>query len=289
MTTSLITGTSSGLGLATALCLARAGQRVYATMRNLERATELRDAAAAESLSIELLQLDVTDADSIAAGVKTVIEREGALDVLVNNAGLGGATPLEEVPEAEHRAMFEANYWGPIRLIQAALPGMRERRSGTIVNVTSVTGRFAVPGQIPYAASKHALEAASEALAHEVRGHGIRVVIIEPGIFATKIWENSAEATRYDKTSPYKHIMRRNGKLYAKLLAQAGAPEQVAQAILDAIRAERPQLRHVVGEDAERLIAGRASIDDEEWVAMGENLPDDDYNARFKRHFGIEL
>ena len=200
MTTALITGTSSGIGLATTLCLARAGQRVYATMRNLDKSTALREAAAAEALPIEILRLDVTDRDSIEATVATVLEREGALDVLVNNAGVGGATPLEEVPEAEHRAMFEANYWGPILLIAAVLPGMRERRSGTIVNVTSVTGRFAIPGQIPYAASKHALEAASEALAHEVREHGIRVAIIEPGVFATQIWENSAPATRYDKT-----------------------------------------------------------------------------------------
>jgi NAD(P)-dependent dehydrogenase (short-subunit alcohol dehydrogenase family) len=185
--------------------------------------------------------------------------------------------------------MFEANYWGPIRMIQAVLPSMRERRTGVIVNVTSIAGRVATPNQIPYSASKHALAAASEALAHEVAAFGIRVANIEPGVIQTAIFENSAGATRWDKTSPYRQIMRRNGKVFAAGFRNPGRPETVAAVILEAITTDRPRLRYPVGVDAEGLGTGRARISDEEWVAMGGELSDEEYNARFKRYFGIQL
>ena len=258
-------------------------------VRNLAKAGPLEAAARAEDLPLVLRELDVTRQDSIDHAVAATREREGAVDVLVNNAGIGGATPLELTPEAEHRAMFEANYWGPIRMIQAVLPAMRERRAGCIVNVTSIAGRIATPNQIPYSASKHALAAASEALAHEVAAFGIRVAIIEPGVIQTAIFENSADATRYDKASPYRQIMRRNGKLFAAGFRNPGQPETVAATILEAITTNRPRLRYPVGVDAEGLAAGRARISDEEWVAMGGELSDEEYNARFKRYFGIEL
>jgi len=289
MPVALVTGTSTGIGFATALCLARHGHTVVATMRNLAKAAPLEAAARAEGLPLVLRELDVTSQDSIDRAVAATREREGAVDVLVNNAGIGGATPLELTPEDEHRAMFEANYWGAIRMIQAVLPAMRERRAGCIVNVTSIAGRIATPNQIAYSASKHALAAASEALAHEVAAFGIRVAIIEPGVIQTAIFENSASATRYDKTSPYRQIMRRNGKLFAAGFRNPGQPETVAAAILEAITTDRPRLRHPVGVDAEGLAAGRGRISDEEWVAMGGELSDEEYNARFKRYFGIEL
>ena len=215
MPVALVTGTSTGIGFATALHLARHGHRVVATMRDLAKASPLQDAARAEGLPLVVRELDVTLPDSIERAVAATLAGEGPIDVLVNNAGIGGATPLELTPEAEHRAMFETNYWGAIRMIQAVLPSMRERRAGCIVNVTSIAGRIATPNQIAYSASKHALAAASEALAHEVHAFGIRVAIIEPGVVQTAIFENSAGATRYDKTSPYRQIMRRNGKLFA--------------------------------------------------------------------------
>jgi NAD(P)-dependent dehydrogenase (short-subunit alcohol dehydrogenase family) len=289
MPVALVTGTSTGIGFATALHLARHGHTVVATMRNLAKARPLEEAARAEGVALILRELDVTSQESIDRAVAATQEREGAVDVLVNNAGIGGATPLELTPEAEHRAMFEANYWGPIRMIQAVLPAMRERRSGCIVNVTSIAGRIATPNQIAYSASKHALAAASEALAHEIAAFGIRVAIIEPGVIQTAIFENSAGATRYDKTSPYRQIMRRNGKLFAAGFRNPGQPETVAAAILEAITTDRPRLRYPVGVDAEGLSAGRARISDEEWVAMGGELSDEEYNARFQRYFGIEL
>jgi NAD(P)-dependent dehydrogenase (short-subunit alcohol dehydrogenase family) len=289
MPVALVTGTSTGIGYATALHLAKHGYTVVATMRNLAKAGPLEAAARAASLPLVLRELDVTEQASVDRAMAATREREGAVDVLVNNAGIGGATPLELTPEAEHRAMFEANYWGAIRMIQAVLPAMRERRSGCIVNVTSIAGRIATPNQIPYSASKFALAAASEALAHEVAAFGVRVAIIEPGVIQTAIFENSAAYTRFDKTSPYRQIMRRNGKLFAAGFRNPGQPEQVAATILEAITTDRPRLRYPVGGDAEGIAAGRPRVSDEEWVAMGGELSDEEYNARFKKYFGIEL
>ena len=289
MPVTLVTGTSTGIGLATALRFARHGHQVVATMRNLAKAGPLETAARDEKLPVVVRELDVTRQESIDRAMAETVAQQGPIDVLVNNAGIGGATPLELTPEDEHRAMFEANYWGPIRMIRVVLPSMRERRTGCIVNVTSIAGRIATPNQIAYSASKFALGAASEALAHEMAAFGVRVAIIEPGVIQTAIFENSAGATRYDKNSPYRQIMRRNGKLFAAGFRNPGRAETVAEVIFEAVTTERPRLRYLVGTDAEGMAAGRARISDEEWVAMGGALDDAEYNARFKRYFGIEL
>jgi NAD(P)-dependent dehydrogenase (short-subunit alcohol dehydrogenase family) len=285
METALITGTSTGIGFATTLHLARHGYRVVAGMRDLGKSDPLRAAAAGEHLPIEIIALDVTDADALATTCAAV----APIDVLVNNAGIGGATPLELTPEDEHRRMFETNYFGAVRCIQAVLPSMRERRHGAIVNITSVAGLWATPNQIPYSASKWALECLGEALAHEVRRFGIRVVNVEPGVIMTHIFANSAGATRYDKTSPYQAIMRRNGKMFAAGFRAGAQPEAVAATILEAITTPTYRLRWPVGDDAVGFVRGRPKISDEAWVAMGEDLPDDEYNRRFYEYFGIRL
>ena len=283
----LITGTSTGIGLATALRFARAGYRTWATMRDLAKAGPLREARESEGLDLQLLRLDVTDAASIEAAMAEALP--GGLDALVNNAGWAGGAPLEIVPEEQHRAMFDANYFGAIRMVQAVLPHMRERRSGVIVNLTSVAGRIAMPNQVPYTASKWALEGASEALAHEVRRFGVRVKIIEPGVIMTSIFENAKGQTRFDRSSPYIDLMRRNGKFYSAGHRANQPPEIVADAILDAVESDSDRLRYVVGADAESLLRGRAAMRDEEWVAMGADLGDDEYNAEFRARFGIDL
>src|SRR5262249_22965898 len=181
----VVTGTSTGIGFATALRLARQGYRVFAGMRNLAKADPLR--AAAARLPVEIVELDVTSPASVGRTFET-IAAHGPVDVLVNNAGIGGATPLELTPEDEHRRMFETNYFGAIRCIQAVLPAMRERRHGAIVNVTSIAGLVATPNQIAYSASKWALECAGEALAHEVRRFGVRVMNVTPGLVMTSIF-----------------------------------------------------------------------------------------------------
>ena len=288
MEIAVVTGTSSGIGFATSVYLARHGYRVFAGMRNLRKADPLRAAAAESSLPIEVIPLDVTSTQSVSRAFETV-SGHGPIDVLVNNAGIGGATPLELTPEDEHQRMFDTNYFGAIRCIQAVLPAMRERRRGTIVNITSIGGLVASPNQIAYSASKWALECAGEALAHEVRRFGIRVVNIEPGVVMTSIFENSAEATRYDKTSPYQPITRRNGKLFAAGFRDPAQPDDVAETIFAAITSREYRLRWLVGKDALGLFQGRRKISDESWVAMGDALSDEDYNRRFAEYFGIEL
>src|SRR5438552_3541172 len=288
MEIAVVTGTSTGIGFATSLRLARHGYRVLAGMRNLGKAGPLRAAAADASLPIEVIELDVTSAESIRGAFETAAAR-GPVDVLVNNAGIGGATPRGLTPEDQHRRMFQTNDFGSIRCIQAVLPAMRERRRGTIVNVTSVAGLVATPNQIPYSASKWALECAGEALAHEVRRFGVRVVNVEPGVVMTSIFENSAEATRYDKTSPYQPIMRRNGKLFAAGFRDPAQPDDVARTILAAITSDEYRLRWPVGRDALGLSQGRPRISDECWVTMGDDLSDPDYNPRFFEYFRIRL
>jgi NAD(P)-dependent dehydrogenase (short-subunit alcohol dehydrogenase family) len=288
MDTAVVTGTSTGIGFTTALHLARNGYRVVAGMRDLGKGEPLHAAAAAEGLPVELVALDVTDPASVATAFRHVAAA-APVDVLVNNAGIGGASPLELTPEDEHRRMFETNYFGAVRCIQAVLPSMRERHRGAIVNITSMAGRWATPNQIPYSASKWALECLGEALAHEVRRFGVRVVNVEPGVIMTNIFQNSSEATRYDKTSPYQQVMRRNGKVFAAGFRAGAQPEIVAATILEAITTPSYRLRWPVGDDAVGFVRGRPKISDEDWVAMGDDLSDEEYNRRFYEYFGIRL
>ena len=191
---------------------------------NLAKANDLREIVESEKLPVEVIELDVTSDRSVAEAF-ALVESAGPVDVLVNNAGIGGASPLELTPDDEHRLIFDTNYFGAVRCIKTLLPMMRERGLGTIVNVTSITGRYAVPNQIAYSASKWALECLGEALAGELQRFGVRVVNIEPGVIMTKIFENSEAATRYDKTSPYQPIMRRNGKFYLAGFQRGTTPE----------------------------------------------------------------
>jgi NAD(P)-dependent dehydrogenase (short-subunit alcohol dehydrogenase family) len=274
MENAVVTGTSTGIGFATSLRLARHGYRVFAGMRDLSKAGLLQSAAAEANLPLTVVDLDVTSTASVTAAFESVAAH-GPVDVLVNNAGIAGATPLELTPEDEHHRMFETNYFGAIRCIQAVLPAMRERRRGAIVNVTSIAGLWATPNQIAYSASKWALECAGEALAHEVRRFGIRVVNVEPGVVMTSIFANSAGATRYDKTSPYQPIMRRNGKLFAAGFRDPAQPDDVAETILTAITSPEYRLRWPVGNDARAFRRGRSRVSDEDWVAMGDDLTDE--------------
>ena len=285
MKTAVVTGTSSGIGLVTSVHLARAGYQVFAGMRNTGKQAELN--AAAGDLPITVVEMDVTSEESTQAAFAQA-RQHGPIDVLVNNAGIGGASPLEIVPEAEHRAIFETNYFGAIRCMQSVLPEMRERKSGTIVNISSMEGLVAIPNQIPYSASKWALECAGEALAHEVRPFGIRVLHIEPGVIMTKIYENGEDATRYDKHSPYQPLMRRNGKMFAAGFQAGVEAERVAETVLEAIAADDYKLRWAVGDDARGLHDGRRRMSDEEWIEMG-GFSDENYEQRFAEYFGIDL
>ena len=188
MAIALVTGTSSGLGLATAVSLARAGHTVTATMRNLDGGADLRQIIAKEKLPITLTAPDVDDDDSVHDAFAKVVAEHGWIDILVNNAGIPGAAGgVEEIPFNVFQQVMETNFFGALRCIKAVVPSMRERRKGTIVNITSLAGRIARASLAPYAASKWALEALSECIAQEMRAFNVRVAIVEPGVIATPI------------------------------------------------------------------------------------------------------
>jgi NAD(P)-dependent dehydrogenase (short-subunit alcohol dehydrogenase family) len=286
MSVVLVTGSSSGIGLATAIHFARLGDDVYAGVRNPATATELTAAIESEKLPIRPITLDVDDAASVTRGVGEALARSGHVDVLVNNAGIGGGGPIEDVPVDWVKSLFETNYLGAIRLIQAVLPGMRERRSGAIVNVSSIAGRLAIAGHGHYSAVKHALEAASEALAQEVQAFGIRVAIVEPGVVVTPIF---AKAKRFaDPGSPYAVHVHRLLLFYQMQMKTASQPADVARVIHEAVTAKDPKLRYLVGDDAERLVAGRRRLTDEEYVATGRLMPDAEYLDLMRRRYGFE-
>ena len=174
MALAVVTGTSSGIGLATAVALARAGHTVVATMRDLDRGAEIRQIATDEKLAIHFAVIDVDNDDSVRQGFSKIASERGPIDVLVNNAGIVGGGAIEETPVDVFRQVMETNFFGGLRCIKAVVPDMRERRSGTIVNVTSIAGRLAMAPQASYAASKWAFEALSECLAQEMRAFNVR-------------------------------------------------------------------------------------------------------------------
>jgi NAD(P)-dependent dehydrogenase (short-subunit alcohol dehydrogenase family) len=286
MPVALITGTSSGIGLATAVHFARQGHDVWAGVRNPATATELREAIDRERLPIRIVTLDVDDAASVQRGVGQVHDQAGRIDVLVNNAGIGGGGPIEEVPVDWAQSLFQTNYFGVVRTIQAVLPGMRQRRSGVVVNVSSIAGRLAIAGHGHYSAVKHALEAMSEALAQEVQGFGIRVAVVEPGVVITPIF---SKAKRFaDAASPYADHVRRLLLFYQKQMKQASQPADAARVIYEAATTKEPRLRWLVGEDARLLVGGRRRLSDEEYLAGARPMPDDQYLAEMQRRFGFD-
>ena len=279
----LVTGSSSGIGLATALHFAHLGHEVYAGVRTPSAATAL-SAAAERERGLQVVRLDVDDDAAVTRAVGEVLDRTRRIDVLVNNAGIGGGGPIADVPVDFAKAMFETNYFGAIRMTRAVLPAMREQRSGAIVNVSSVWGRVAVAGHGHYCAAKHALEAASEALAQEVFAFGIRVAIVEPGVVTTPIF---TKARRFaDAASPYAVHVRRLLLLYQ--LATANQPADVARVIYEAVTTERPVVRYPVGADAERVITGRQRVSDEDYAATGREMTEEEFVALTRRRYGFD-
>ncbi len=280
----LITGTSAGIGLQTAIVLAEAGHSVIATMRNLERDTALRQAVAHSRLPISIFQMDVDSDESVAAATAAIRSREGAIDVLVNNAGIERTGPIETLALEDFKATMETNYFGAIRTIRAWLPDMREQRRGCIINVSSVAGKIACSPLAPYSASKYALEALSEALAQEVRPFNVRVAIVQPGIVDT------AMARRIERASAQEAYPQvgRFGHMFQASLDHPTSPKVVAEKILDIIESGTLKLRHPVGPDAEGFLAWRASLNDEEWVDWGA-LPDDAWYDYVATTFGLDV
>ena len=288
MTVTLITGSSSGVGEACALHFARAGHRVYACMRHPEGgATTLNEARQREALALRVVRCDVDDPHSVRAVVDEVLSREGRVDVAINCAGVTGDGPVEEAGEALFRQTMETNFFGPLRVIQAVLPGMRERGGGAIVNISAVSGRMTFAGRGAYAASKHALEAMTEALAQETAEFGVRVILMQPGFLATPFFSKSAPPA--GPYSPYASQGTRHLRVFMRLLEEAGPPEIVARAIEEALASEQPKLRYVVGDDAEMLFAGRSRMTDEEWLASGSQMTFEEEEEFWREKFGFEI
>ena len=285
MRIAVITGASTGIGRAAALLFARRGFRVIATMRDPERGDELVRLAAGEQLALAVVALDVTSDASTSEAFAKIGAEHGAVDVLVNNAGIAPLGTLEDSSVAVWREVLETNVLGAVRCCQAVLPSMRERRGGHIVNVSSVTGRMASPGQVAYSASKFALEAASEALALEVAPFGIRVSLVEPGVTATPI---IGKAARAPSPTAYPHTYARLSALYRALLQRPATPEQIAEVIFTAATTGEPRLRWPAGPGAAELIAARAALADDAYVAMGGAEPEE-YRRAFAERLGVEL
>ena len=263
----LVTGCSTGIGRATALALHEAGHPVYATARQVASLAELAERG------LKSLALDVTDEVSMSAAVDTVVAEHGSVGVLVNNAGYALQGSIEEASLADVRAQFEANVFGLVRLCQLVLPGMRAAGSGTIVNMGSMGGRFTFPGGGFYHASKHAVEAVTDALRLEVASFGVRVVLIEPGPVQTAFGD-TAVSTLTDDTSeasgPYDQF---NHELAARFAAAydgrsgrlAVSADDVAKVVLRAVSSRHPRPRYAVGAIAKGMITGRRLAPDVVW------------------------
>jgi NAD(P)-dependent dehydrogenase (short-subunit alcohol dehydrogenase family) len=270
----VITGSSSGIGLETALLLARSGFHTYATMRNLEKSKNISEIANTEKLPLQVVQLDVNDDISVKNAIDKIVaaaENE-RIDVLVNNAGYGLFGPLEDISIEEIKAQFETNFFGVIRVTQQVLPVMRKQNSGgsTIVNVSSVGGRIGIPVLSAYQSTKFALEGLSESMSYELEPFGIRVVIIEPGFIRTNIINSSTSAEKaLDSKSPYFSLTQKVKNHFKSMMENASSPpEEVAKVILQAITSENPQLRYTVGNDAATIIQARMNMSDNEFKKM---------------------
>jgi NADP-dependent 3-hydroxy acid dehydrogenase YdfG len=264
----LITGCSSGIGHATAELLASQGWNVYASARRLESIADL------QARGCKTLALDVTDEASMCAAVKQVTEAEGAIGVLINNAGYSQSGAVETVPVDAVRRQFETNVFGLLRICQLALPGMRDQGWGKVVNLGSMGGKLTFPGGGIYHSTKYALEALSDALRFEVRGFGVDVILIEPGLITTGFGDvASGSVSAAPDEGPYARFNRHVAKLTAEaykgpMIKLGGGPEAVASTIAKALAAKRPKARYPVTASAHLLINQRRLTPDRIWDLM---------------------
>jgi NAD(P)-dependent dehydrogenase (short-subunit alcohol dehydrogenase family) len=270
----LITGCSSGIGRATAEHLAERGWTVYATARRPETLADL------ESQGCRTLALDVTDEDSMRAAVETVTKEHGAIGVLVNNAGYSQSGAVESVPMDQVRAQFETNLFGLLRMCQLVLPGMRAQGWGKVVNISSMGGRLTFPGGGMYHATKYAVEALSDALRFEVRGFGVDVIVVEPGLIVTRFGEVAAGSVQQmGDGGAYSEFNRKVAEVtegaYKGPMARLGAgPEAVARTIGHALKARRPKARYPVTLSARLMMGQRRLMPDRMWdTVMRSQFP----------------
>ncbi len=270
--TVLVTGCSSGIGLATCHVLSRNNFMTYGTVRNLSKAKNIQDLMNRENLSLKILRLDVNDNQSIKLAIKKILNDIGRIDVLINNAGYGMFGPIEEITIQEIKKQFETNFFGAIRLIKAIVPIMRKQGNGTIVNISSMVGRFAVPLNSAYVSSKFAVEGLSESISFELEEFGIRVIVIEPGVVKSDFFHN-VKVKGMNLESPYHELMERRVNFLDKAMKNSlTSSYDVAGTILDALNSKDPKFRYVIGNDATNSLRMRNSLSDRkfmEWIRAG--------------------
>src|SRR5271157_2507773 len=249
----VITGSSSGIGLLTAIEFAQNGYEVVASMRDPSRSERLEEAAQKAGVrdKLDLRRLDVTDFDSVSGVVDAIVRDHGRVDVLVNNAGFSMAGFVEDLSLSEIRQQFETNFFGNVAMSKAVLPVMRKQRSGHIIQIASIVGRMAAPLVSSYAASKFALEGWSEALRIEVHSLGIRVVLVEPGDYETDIWERNLVIGKQAlaDSSPNKERSQRFVDFVKTRTSKRRDPREVAQLIVRIANDPDPRLRYLIGPD----------------------------------------
>lgn len=281
MKTVLITGTSKGIGLETALTFGRAGYKVFATMRNPENASNFKQKIKNESLDITISKMDVDSDASVKKGMDEINQKNASVDVLVNNAGIERHGSIEEMSMDDFQSVMNTNYLGVLRCTKAVLPQMRKAKNGCIINIASVSGHIANSPLGAYAASKFALEAISEALAQEMKPFNVKVAIVEPGIINTQM----AKDISVNAESLYPHSKRLAG-LFSASLQTPTPPTLVADKILEISESNTWRLRHPVGPDAAPFIAWRGSMNDEQWINWNATS-DEDWYKSVEQDFGL--
>lgn len=262
----VVTGCSTGIGYETSLLFARSGYHTFATTRNLERARSLIEVKRKERLPINVFQLDLSDDSSIHTTFSEIERNFGKIDILVNNAGYGLLGSLEDVSLEEVKEQFEVNLFGTIRLMQMVIPGMRIRKSGIIVNVSSGAGIVGFPCMSAYVCTKFALEGISESIAYELEPLGIKVIIVEPGVIRTHFIKHSIIAKRAsNEHSPYFYIFQKIYKNLNFMQQLATPPSDVDRVIFNAINDTKTSLRYLVGNDVAVVAEAKKSLSDAEF------------------------
>ncbi len=265
----LVTGASSGIGKETANLLAKNGYTVYAAARRLEKMNDLK------SNGIHLLEMDVTNDDSMVRGIQKIMSVEKRIDVLVNNAGYGSYGALEDVPLSEAKYQFEVNVFGLARLTQLVLPYMREQKSGKIINISSMGGKFGEPHGAWYHATKYAVEGLSDSLRMELKQFNIDVVIIEPGAIKTE-WNTIARENliKVSGNTAYKDLVAKHYRMLenADKGSLGSEPVVIAKTIVKAIQSSKPKTRYAVGGGAKLILFMRSILSDRlfDWVFMSQ-------------------
>jgi len=262
----VVTGSSSGIGLETAIHLAKNGFKTYATMRNTNKSDTIKQRSQSENLPIEILQLDVTDDASVKNAINNIVEKEGQIDVLVNNAGYAILGAVEDLSSEEIKDQFDTNVFGVYRTTQAVLPTMRKQKNGRIITISSIAGFMGMPVGSAYVATKFAVEGFTESLRHEVAPFGIHACVIEPGIIKTPLLEGGPMAKKSMENSAYSDIMQAMGKAMEEMMKnQSSPPSVVAEVVVKAATSDNPETRYTAGEDAKMIQQARKAKSDKEF------------------------